>query len=220
MTPIPRIGAFGGTFDPIHIGHLIAAADLKHALGLDRVLFLPAGDPPHKAEQRIAPVLHRLAMLRLAIADEPSFEVSTLDLNGSGPSYTVDLLARLHEAIGPLELLFLMGEDSLRDLPTWHQPGRIATLAQIGVARRPGVEVDMEALLAAAPEAAERVHLVSIPEIGVSSRDIRQRIAAGAPIAFQVPQRVEAYIRREGLYRNVAAASIIDGDGTSLAQRS
>ncbi len=208
MTATPRIGAFGGTFDPIHIGHLIVAAELQHALDLDRVLFLPAGDPPHKAEQRITPALHRLEMLRLATADEAAFEASTLDLSRSRPSYTVDLLARLHEAIGPAQLVFLMGEDSLRDLPTWHQPGRIARLAELGVARRPGVEVSMEALIAAVPEVSGRVHLVQVPEIGISSRDIRRRVAAGAPIAFQVHQAVEAYIEREGLYRNVTAASI------------
>ncbi|MDP9354869.1 MAG: nicotinate-nucleotide adenylyltransferase [Chloroflexota bacterium] len=219
MASIQRIGALGGTFDPIHIGHLIAAAELQHVLGLDRVLFLPAGDPPHKTEQRIAPAVHRLAMLRLAVADHQAFEASTLDLSGSGPSYTVDLLARLHEAIGPMSLVFLMGEDSLCDLPTWHQPGRIAALAEIGVARRPGVAVDMAALMAAVPEAAERVHLVSIPEIGVSSRDIRRRIAAGAPIAFQVPRAVETYIEREGLYRSLPGVSIAEQDVTGCDSR-
>ncbi len=218
MTSIPRIGAFGGTFDPIHIGHLIVAAELQYALKLDRVLFLPAGDPPHKTEQRISPAVHRLAMLRLAVADQEAFEISTLDLSGSGPSYTVDLLARLQEAIGPVSLVFLMGEDSLRDLPTWHQPGRIATLAEIGVARRPGVEVNMESLIAAVPEASGRVHLVPIPELGVSSRDIRRRVAAGAPIAFQVPQAVESYIEQEALYRNASIAPLTHGDTTSRAQ--
>ncbi len=210
MASIQRIGAFGGTFDPVHVGHLIAAAELRHVLKLDRVLFLPAGDPPHKAEQRITPATHRLAMLRLAVADEPAFEVSTLDLGDSGPSYTVDLLHRLHDAMGPMALTFLMGEDSLRDLPTWHRPGRVVTLAEIGVARRPGVEMDMAALIRAVPEAADRVHLVPIPEIDVSSRDIRRRVVARAPIAFQVPRAVEKYIEREGLYREGPAASVDD----------
>ena len=218
MASIQRIGAFGGTFDPIHVGHLIAATELRYALGLDRVLFLPAGDPPHKMDQRIAPAPHRLAMLRLAVADEEAFDVSSLDLNGGGPSYTVDLLARLHAASGPASLVFLMGEDSLRDLPTWHQPGRIATLAEIGVARRPGVEVDMTALMDAVPEASQRVHLVPIPEIGISSRDIRQRIRAGAPITFQVPRPVEDYINRNGLYQNVTAGSGINEDLPSHAR--
>ncbi len=219
MASIPRIGAFGGTFDPIHIGHLIVAAELQYALKLDRVLFLPAGDPPHKTEQRISPAIHRLAMLRLAVANQESFEVSTLDLSGSGPSYTVDLLTRLQEALGTVSLVFLMGEDSLRDLPTWHQPGRIVTLAEIGVARRPGIEVNMESLIAAVPEASGRVHLVPIPELGVSSRDIRRRVAAGAPIAFQVPQTVESYIEHEALYRNVPIASDNHWHLTSRAQR-
>lgn len=210
MSALTRIGAFGGTFDPIHIGHLIVATELRYVLQLDRVLFLPAGDPPHKADQRITPGQHRLAMLRLAIADEPAFEVSSLDLNGERPSYTVDLLARLRAATEPASLVFLMGEDSLRDLPTWHQPERIVTLAEIGVARRPGVNVDMEALVAAVPEAARRVHLVPIPEMGISSRDIRRRVAAGEPIAYQVPQPVAAYIARENLYREGPPVSTLN----------
>lgn len=197
----PRIGVFGGTFDPPHIGHLIIATELRHALSLDRVLFLPAGRPPHKEGQIVSADEHRLEMLRLALADAPDFGVSTVDLDRLGPSYTADTLAILQMQLGPADLVFLMGEDSLRDLPTWHEPNLVASRAELGVARRPGVVVDTDSVFSAVPVARGRVHLVEVPEIDISSRDLRQRVASGRPIRFQVPRPVEAYIRRHGLYR-------------------
>lgn len=196
-----RIGVFGGTFDPPHIGHLVLAADLRHALRLDRVLFVPAGRPPHKPEP-ISDDDDRLAMVRLAIAGDPAFAVSTVDVDRGGPSYSADLLAILREESPDATLVFLMGEDSLRDFPSWHRPGAIATLAELGVATRPGVRVDLEAVVRAVPEAAGRVVLVPTPSIGVSSRHLRRRVASGSPIAYQVPAAVERYIREHGLYRD------------------
>lgn len=196
-----RVGVFGGTFDPIHLGHLIVASEVRHALALDRVLFVPAGRPPHKPEQPISDDVDRLAMLRLALAGNPAFEISTVDLERPGPSYTADLLAILGEGLAPAELVFLMGEDSLQALPTWHQPGRIATLAELGVATRPGVPLDLDAVYRAVPETRGRVRLVPSPAIDVSSHDLRRRVATGAPIAYQVPAAVEAYIAARGLYR-------------------
>lgn len=196
-----RIGVFGGTFDPPHIGHLIIAAELRHALRLDHVLFVPAGRPPHKPET-VSDDDDRLAMVRLAIAGDPAFAVSTVDVDRGGPSYSADLLAILKGEFPDASLAFLMGEDSLRDFPSWHRPGTIATLAELGVATRPGVEVDLGTVLRAVPEAAGRVVLVPTPSIGVSSRDLRRRVATGAPIAHQVPAAVERYIRERGLYRD------------------
>ena len=196
-----RIGVFGGTFDPVHLGHLIVATELRHALALDRILFVPAGRPPHKPDLEISDDAHRLAMLRLALDGDPAFAISTVDVDRGGLSYTSELLAILRRELNPVDLVFLMGEDSLRDLPTWHEPGRIAALAELGVALRPGVAVDLEAVLRAVPEARGRVHLVPTPLIDIASRDLRRRVATGAPIRYQVPAAVEAYIREHGLYR-------------------
>jgi nicotinate-nucleotide adenylyltransferase len=199
-----RLGVFGGTFDPPHLGHLIIATELRHALSLDRVLFVPAGRPPHKRAQIIGEDERRLAMLRLALADAPNFDVNLVDLDRHGPSYTADTIDLLHEQLQPAELVFLMGEDSLRDLPAWHEPERIVARAELGVARRPGVELDLAAIYSAVPTACGRVHLVDVPEIGISSRDLRRRVADGRPIRFQVPRSVEDYIRRHGLYREAS----------------
>jgi nicotinate-nucleotide adenylyltransferase len=201
----PRLGIFGGTFDPIHLGHLIAATELRHALGLDRVVFVPAGRPPHKTAREVSGGPDRLAMLRLAVADDPRFEIDTLDLERGGLSYTADLLAVLHEQRPEAEFFFLMGNDSLRDLPNWHEPRRIAALAELGVASRAGVSFDLDAILRAVPEARGRVHLVPIPLIGISSTEIRRRVATGAPIAYQVPRPVEEYVYTHWLYRNGSA---------------
>lgn len=196
-----RIGVFGGTFDPVHLGHLVVAADLAHALRLDRTVFVPAGRPPHKDMDLVGDDDHRLEMLRLALADNPAFEISTVDLERDGPSYTADLLDIMAEREPEADLVFLMGEDSLRDLPTWHEPERILRRAEIGVAMRPGVEVDLAGLHDVLPATRERITIVPTPLIGISSTDIRRRVAAGEPIRYQVPDPVLAYILRNGLYR-------------------
>jgi len=196
-----RIGIFGGTFDPVHVGHLIVAADLRHALRLDRVLFVPAGRPPHKDADLVSADGDRLAMLELALADDPLAEISTVDLERPGPSYTVDLLAILRHRLPDARLVFLMGEDSLRDLPTWRRPNEIARLADFGVAARPGVAFDPEATYARVPAARGRVSVVETIQISISSSDIRRRVRTRAPIRHQVPRVVEEYIAERGLYR-------------------
>jgi nicotinate-nucleotide adenylyltransferase len=196
-----RVGVFGGTFDPIHVGHLIVAADLRFALGLDRLLFVPAGRPPHKPADLVSDDGDRLAMLELALADDPAAEISTADLERPGPSYTVDLLRILEDRLPGARLVFLMGEDSLRDLPTWREPDEIARLAELGVATRPGVEFDLEAITARVPASRGRVSVVETVQLSISSSDIRRRVRLGAPIRHQVPRAVEAYIADRGLYR-------------------
>jgi cytidyltransferase-like protein len=129
---VSRLGIFGGTFDPIHHGHLIVAEVLKEELQLSRVLFLPAGQPPHKIGRPITPIAHRLAMLQLALQGNPHFAISYVDVRRPGPCYTVDSLTLLRREYSDAELVFLMGEDSLHDLPTWHEPNRIAELALLG----------------------------------------------------------------------------------------
>lgn len=195
-----RIGILGGTFDPIHLGHLIAASELRHALRLDRVRFVPAGDPPHKPDQILSPAADRVRMIALAIADHPEFAIDSVDLDRRGPSYTVDTLAILANREPAAQFVFLMGEDSLRDLPSWRDPRRIVELAEIGVATRPDVDVDLASVLRAVPKASGRITIVPIPMVGISSRDIRQRARERRPIAFHVPQRVEQYIQERGLY--------------------
>lgn len=196
-----RIGIYGGTFDPIHTGHLVAATEVWAVLGLDRVVFMPAGQPPHKRGQAITPAAHRLRMIELAIAGRPFLALSQLDLSEGTASYTVDLLARVREDWGAaVELFFIMGEDSLRDFPSWHQPGRIAELAHLTVVTRPNIEVHVEAIVRAIPQLAGRVHCVPMPQLDIASRDLRTRVAAGRPIAYQVPLAVEDYILRQRLY--------------------
>lgn len=198
-----RIGVFGGSFDPIHIGHLVIAEELRHALRLDLVLFLPAGRPPHKPSHQLAADADRIAMIERSIAGTPGFAVSRIDIDRGGYSYTVESLPRVHAAYPDVdEMYFLMGEDSLRDFPTWRSPGEIAALARLGVAQRPGVEVDIAAIERAVPQTRGRIELVEVPLIGVSSRDIRARAQAGLPIRFQVLPAVADYIAERGLYQS------------------
>ena len=142
------MGVLGGTFDPVHYGHLHVANALRAALGLQKVIWVPAGRPPHKAGQIVSRDRDRLAMLELALADSPNDEISTVDLDRSGPSYTADTLELLSTAVAPGRLVFLMGEDSLRDLPAWHDPERILQLAELAVAARPGIDTDLDAIAA------------------------------------------------------------------------
>jgi len=197
-----RLGVLGGTFDPPHVGHLILAEEARTRLQLERVLFVPAGDPWRKAGQEITPIDHRLAMVRLMLASDPYFEVSTLEVERAGPSYTVDTLEALHEQHGPrLELYFIVGEDALRDLPYWKDPARILSLARLAVASRPGgsesAVVDLEA---AVPGLSERIIPLPMPAIDISSTALRERARAGLGLRYLVPLAVEEYIRRHGLY--------------------
>ena len=199
-----RIGVFGGSFDPVHIGHLIAAEILRDTLRLERVIFLPAGRPPHKPSQVLASDEDRLAMLELATRDQRAFTIGRVDLERPGYSYTARSLEILRERLAPdVELYFLMGQDSLRDFPNWRFPDQIARQVRLGVAQRPGFDVSVEAVERAMPETAGRIELVPIPLIGVSSRDLRRRIRSGEPYRYQVLPDVADYIARSGLYHNV-----------------
>ncbi len=196
-----RLGIFGGTFDPIHLGHLLVAEELRFRLSLDRVLFLPSNLPPHKTGQSVGPNDDRMVMLRAALEGNPRFEISMVDMERAGLSYTADSLEILGERYSDSELYFLMGQDSLRDLPTWHDPNRIARSARLGVALRPGVNVDLDAIVSVVPDARDRVELVPVPLIQISSREIRRRVRAGEPITYHVPKPVEEHILRRSLYR-------------------
>jgi nicotinate-nucleotide adenylyltransferase len=198
-----RLGILGGTFDPIHHGHLVAAQEVAGSLALARVLLIPVRQPPHKEEEPGASAEHRLAMVRLAAAGNPSFEVSTLEFDRSGPSYTVDTLRILASEQPDAELYFIVGMDSLADLPRWHDPGGILRLAHLVGVHRPGwCPESLSQLEAVVPEAAGRVQIIEIPELDISSTDIRERIRTGRSIKYLVPDAVANYINEQGLYRD------------------
>jgi nicotinate-nucleotide adenylyltransferase len=200
---IRRLGILGGTFDPIHHGHLVAAEEARYQLGLDRVLFVPAGTPPHKPASPLSPIHHRLRLVELAIAARPYFALSRVDADRSGPCYTVDTLALLRAEWGPRPaFFFIVGADSLANLLDWYQPQRLLELCELAVVDRPGVEVDLPGLERALPGITAHVHWVQMPGLKISSHDLRARVRAGRPIAYLLPAAVEAYIQEQGLYRD------------------
>ena len=197
-----RIGVFGGTFDPIHIGHLILAEEARHQLQLDQIVLAPAGDPPHKPDSPISSLHHRLAMCRLAVADGNGISISLIDAERPGPHYTSDMLRLLRKRIGrEAQLYFLMGLDSLRDLPTWHEPEWLVHNCRMVALRRHDVKIDWESLEAKLSGVRERVVVLEMPELDIASSDLRERVRAGKPIRYQVPREVERYICDQGLYR-------------------
>lgn len=189
----------GGTFDPPHLGHLAAAEEARHRLGLREILWIPAGSPPHKAHVPVTPAHHRLAMLRRAVADNPRFRVSEFELEREGPSYTVDTLRALGEAQGE-PLVFLLGSDEFAALDTWHRPHELPRLARLGVLVRHGVRFDPSAVERVTPEVAGRYELVRVPDLPLSSSNLRERVRAGLPIRYLVPDAVRLYIESTGLY--------------------
>jgi nicotinate-nucleotide adenylyltransferase len=199
-----RIGILGGTFDPVHNGHLYITNALRAALDLERVVWVPAGRPPHKTGQIVSSDRDRLAMLELALAGSATDQISTIDIERSGPSYTADTLEILAERFAPARLFFLMGEDSLRDLPTWHDPERLLKAAELAVAARPEVDADLESVMRRVPTVQGRVHLIPTKEVAISSSDIRRWVGEHQSIQGLVPAAVEAYIRDHGLYMQQA----------------
>ena len=192
-----RLGLFGGTFDPIHLGHLILAEQCREACRLDRVWFVVAGAPPHKRGDR-TPVAHRIEMARIAIAGHPAFEVSDIEARRPGPHYSVDTLEAVHRERPGDDLFFLIGADSLVDLPTWRDPAGIARLATIVVVNRPGMdEVDPSVLPSFGPGTKE-LQFVTIPSIGIASKVLRQRLAEGRPSATWSPAASKPTSRPRG----------------------
>lgn len=195
-----RLGLFGGTFDPIHLGHLILAESCREACNLDRVWFVVAGSPPHKPGARTA-VNHRLEMVRIAVAGHPAFEVSEVEASRPGPHYSFETLEAIHRERPDDELFFLIGSDSLNDLPSWRYPDRVASLATIVVVNRAGVDSSVTASLPDLGPKTKPLQAVTIPAIGIASHDLRRRRAEGRSIRYQVPRGVEAYIEAQGLYQ-------------------
>jgi nicotinate-nucleotide adenylyltransferase len=198
---VARVGLLGGTFNPPHLAHLVCAQEALVQLGLDRVLLVPAGVPPHKEVEAEPGVEHRIAMCEAAVAGDERFGVSRVDADRTGPAYTVELLRTLRAAAPADELTFIVGGDMAYSLPAWREPAAVLALARLGVAEREGVRrADIAERLAVLPGAAERVDFFDMPRLDISSSLLRRRAAAGGPLRYLVPDGVAAYIEREGLY--------------------
>jgi nicotinate-nucleotide adenylyltransferase len=197
-----KIGLFGGTFDPPHIGHLILASEAVHQFDLSRLLWMLAPDPPHKQEQPITSLPHRLEMLQRMIAGNPAFEISRLEIDRPGPHYTIDTVRLLAQQEPNADIILLLGGDSLRGLPTWRLcADLVAEVSKIGVMRRPGDLFDMPALETIIPGLKEKVAFIDAPLQDLASREIRRRISAGEPYRYYVFPPVYEYIELNHLYR-------------------
>ncbi len=192
-----RIGILGGTFDPIHNGHLIVAQEVVSSLELDRILFVPCGQPPHKQYPEMASAEARAEMVRLGVADNPLFEFSPLELQRPGKSYTIETLRELREQFGlESEIYLVIGADNAGELSSWCDPEGVLETSRVAVVLRDGFDrsrID--------PAQAERMTFLDTPRIEISSTDIRSRVCRGFPIRYLVPEKVGEYIREEGLYR-------------------
>ncbi|MBZ0286999.1 MAG: nicotinate-nucleotide adenylyltransferase [Anaerolineae bacterium] len=195
-----RIGILGGTFDPPHIGHLILAEYARVALDFERLLFVPAADPPHKREENKVAIEHRLAMLERAIAGNEHFIISRTDIDRTGPHYSVDMVRLIGEAHPDAELYFVMGGDSLRDLPTWYHPAELIRLCKLAVMRRPEETIQPDMHEKILPGLAERVVMIDAPLVGISSTMIVERISRGQSVRYLVPDTVLDYILECRLY--------------------
>lgn len=197
-----RVGVLGGTFDPIHIGHLSAAQDAAALARLDRVLFVPNHMPPHKANGCVSAVDDRVAMVDLAVADNTLFDVSLVELERPGPSFTLETLRELQGRLQGAHLVFLVGCDALSHLHTWHRPHDLLSEFELVVMERPtGHSIDWNALEGHFPGLGARLRVIPVAQLEVSSEGIRRRVAEGRPIRYLVPPAVAAYIERRGLYR-------------------
>jgi len=197
-----RMGVFGGTFDPPHLGHLILASECRWQLKLTRLLWVLTPQSPHKLDQSITPMHDRLEMVRRAIADEPAFELSTIEFERPAPQYMVDTLEILQKKNPGAEMVLLMGADSLRSLDTWHRPEDLVAVShEIGVMRRPGESIQLAELESILPGVTAKVRFVDAPLLQISSREIRHRIAQGSDFRYYLPTAVYEYIQTHNLYR-------------------
>jgi len=215
-----RVGLYGGTFDPIHVGHLLVARAVRERLGLDRMVLIPTAQPPHKSPDDLTPAPHRLAMARLAVGDEAGIEVSDCETRRPGPSFTIDTVAQFRADLGrQAEIVWLIGSDSLRELPSWHRVEDLVDACRIVIAIRPGWESPDWMLLRTRLRADQIERLAAgmlseTPRIDISATDIRRRAADGLSIRWLVPEAVERYIVEHGLYgAKKGARSGVRSDG-------
>jgi nicotinate-nucleotide adenylyltransferase len=207
-TRMRRVGILGGTFDPIHYAHLAIAEEVRVELDLTEIIFIPAGQPPHKPERTVTPAQHRLAMVQLATTSNPYFTYSRIEVDRPGPSYLADTLRSLRaQWDNHTELYFIIGWDSLEELHTWYDPqGILAQLTHLVAVGRPGYAQGNEyttMLEARLPGIQQRLLIVSAPLLNISSTELRQRVAEGRPIKYQTPETVEQYIVAHDLYRQL-----------------
>lgn len=201
-----RIGIIGGTFDPIHYGHLVIAEEVRVSLHLTEMLFIPTGDPPHKPGRSVTPAEQRAMMVELAIASNPHFTLSRIEIDRPGPSYTVDTLHQLRQQWGTqVGLYFVIGWDSLEELHHWYEPqALLAALTGLVAVRRPGHVEEAEykqVIEQRLPGITQRLHVVPAPQLDISATDLRKRVAEGRPIKYQTPEAVEHYILTHRLYQ-------------------
>ena len=197
-----RTGILGGTFDPIHLGHLLIAEESRISLGLDQVLFVPAGRPWLKEGQPLTEACHRAQMVELAVSSNPHFRVIRNEVDRSGPSYTVDTLEELREELPAAELFFILGLDAFESFHRWKEPGRILELCRLVVVSRPGYsDEERDRLLATCGDQADRICVLPVHNVDFSATEIRRRASQGISFRYQVPDAVEAYISEQGLYR-------------------
>ena len=199
-----KIGVLGGTFDPIHMGHLIVAEDIREKLGLGEVLFIPAGRPwlKLKEEKHVSAGRHRLEMVRLATTSNPHFKVSTIEIDRPGLSYSVDTILELKGKLGAgCDIYFIVGPDALASLALWKEPARLLEICQVVCIGRPGhAKIDLRSLDSSVPGASTRIMMVDVPHIEISATEIRRRVAQGLSIRYLVPEAVEKYIAEHRLY--------------------
>ncbi len=209
------IGIMGGTFDPVHYGHLVTAESVRAHYGLQEVVFVPTGMPPHKSPEQVSQAEHRYLMTVLATATNPAFSVSRSEIDRPGPSFTADTVREVRQSRGPLdEIVFITGADAVRQLPSWSRLDEIFQHCEVVAASRPGypfAEFEQEIALLPRP-LRRRIHFLEVPALAISSSDIRHRVAEGMPIRYLVPEAVQIYIDKMGLYRKVPAAANRRGD--------
>lgn len=198
-----RVGILGGTFDPIHIGHLVTAEAVRYEYNLDKVIFIPAAIPPHKDNDSVTPATHRYIMTVLATYSNPYFEVSPIEMNRPGPSYTIDTIYELVEKYGKdTDFYFITGADTIAEIPTWDRIEELLGLCQFIAATRQGFLPNVDNIKEYFGELGEkRIHRLNTPELEISSTDIRERIKKGISIKYVLPLAVEQYIYKEGLYK-------------------
>lgn len=207
-----KLGLFGGSFNPVHFGHLISARAVAERLGLERVLLIPSASPPHKQQANdLAPATHRLEMVRLAVEGDALFEVSDIELHRDGPSYTIDTIMQLQSEFGPeTRLHWIIGGDSLPELATWSRVQRLVELAEIVTATRPGWQRPdlsaLERMVGAAAVARLLANCLETPQIEISASDIRARLRAGRSVRYLIPAAVDAYVRHHQLYLTAGTA--------------
>jgi len=197
-----KIGIMGGTFDPIHTGHLVIAEAVRIEYNLEKVLFIPAANPPHKQHSQIEPSIHRYIMTVMATYSNPHFYVSPIELERSGLSYTIDTVRALIEQYGDkTEFYFITGADAIQDLPTWRHIDQLLDLCHFIAAARPGSICSLDHIINnLGVKGRQRIHRLPNPELEISSTDIRERVGLGRSIKYIVPESVESYILKEGLY--------------------